>query len=262
MNIRLYTCLRIFFFLVISTSIVHLLGNNSNATEQNNPDKPMPTFRVQVKSLNHTVISSLMAGQLLEVNVLDGESFEKGQQLASLDCSLPKAQLKRATATLNKHAALYETTQKLQRLKSRSPLEMEIARAEKNQAEAELEMAKQMIKRCNVNAPFSGRVAERMVQPNQFVNEGQPMFTLVDPNSLELEFIAPSIWLPWFKPGYKFIVHIDETNKDYQAELVRLGGTVDAVSQSIKAYARFTEAHSELLPGMSGGAIINSLDGN
>ena len=220
------------------------------------PGTDMPAFRVQVKALRHTSLSSLMSGQLVEVAVLDGDSFAQGQTLAKLDCAVPKAQLKRAEATLRKHTALYQTTQKLERLQSRSQLELEMARAEKDQASAELEMATSMVERCTVNAPFSGLVAERMVQANQFVSEGQPLFTLVDPKELELEFIAPSAWLPWFKPGYSFTVRIDETGRDYQAQLVRLGGIVDAVSQSIKAYARFNEQHDELLPGMSGGAIL------
>lgn len=231
------------------------------ATDNKTFDAALPAVRVQVKSLGHTSLSSQMAGKVEQVDVLDGENFEKGQTLALLECSMQKAQLKRAEASLRKHTALYQTTQKLVQLQSRSQLELEVARAEKDQAQAELDIAKSMVERCTISAPFSGLVAERMVQANQFVSEGQPLFTLVDTKTLELEFIAPSSWLVWFKPGHRFTVHIDETGQDYQAELVRLGGIVDAVSQSIKAYARFSARHDELLPGMSGGALISPTGG-
>ena len=93
---------------------------------------------------------------------------------------------------------------------------------------------------------------------NQFVSEGQPLLEILDPSELELEFIVPSRWLPWFVPGHAFSVHIDETQKAYPARLVRLSGKVDAVTQSIKAYARFETPDADLLPGMSGEALLTA----
>ena len=215
-----------------------------------------PALRVKVSALRSTVLSSQMPGRILELAVRDGDSFAKGQILARLDCAVPAAQLKRAEATHHKQLTLYETTAKLERLRSRSPLELAMTRAELAQAAAELSVAKSMLERCTILAPFSGKVSERMVHENQYVNEGQALFEIMDPSELELEFIAPSAWLPWFVPGYLFIVQIDETQGSYQASLSRLGGKVDAVSQSIKAYARFISQDEKLLPGMSGAAHI------
>ena len=53
-------------------------------------------------------------------------------------------------------------------------------------------------------------------------------------------------------------MHIDETQKAYPARLVRLSGKVDAVTQSIKAYARFEAPDADLLPGMSGEALLTA----
>ncbi len=216
----------------------------------------VPALRVKVTAVNRTVLASQLSGRVEHIAVRDGEAFVKGQILVQLDCAAPQAQLRRAQASAGKQQAVYATTKKLESLNSRSRLELEVARAEVEQALAEVAAAKIFVERCAVAAPFAGRVAARMAQDSQFVNEGQALLEIVDPSSLELEFIAPSNWLPWFTPGSTFTVRIDETGKTYQARLLRLSGEVDAVSQSIKAYAVFLDPGPELLPGMSGEARI------
>ena len=51
---------------------------------------------------------------------------------------------------------------------------------------------------------------------------------------------------------------LNETNKSYQAEITRLGGKVDPVSQTIKVYGRIIDKAAELLPGMSGAVELTS----
>ena len=215
-----------------------------------------PGLRAKVTALDQTILSSQLAGRIEELLVRDGDRFEKGQILAKIDCVIPQAQLKSAEANAKKQRAVYETTKRLEKLNSRSPLELAITEAEKEQAEAELAIAQNMVSRCQIAAPFSGAVSNKMVQDKQFVNEGQPLFEILNQESLELEFIAPSNWLSWFTPGYKFTVHIDETQKSYEAVLTRVSAQVDAVSQSIKVYAEIKKPDQLLLPGMSGEAII------
>jgi hypothetical protein len=69
---------------------------------------------------------------------------------------------------------------------------------------------------------------------------------------LELEFIVPSRWLAWLKPGYAFQVRIDETGKTYPAKVQRIGARVDPVSQSVKLSAAISGSFPELIAGMSG----------
>lgn len=79
---------------------------------------------------------------------------------------------------------------------------------------------------------------------------------ILDDRSLEVELIAPSRWLAWLKPGYAFTVHIDETDKTYPADITRVGGRVDPVSQTIKVFGEIRGEATELMAGMSGRANI------
>jgi membrane fusion protein (multidrug efflux system) len=82
------------------------------------------------------------------------------------------------------------------------------------------------------------------------------LLDVLDDRNLDVELIVPSRWIGWLKPGYRFQVHIDETEKDYSARISRLGGRVDPVSQSIRVSGEITDPATELLAGMSGRTTI------
>lgn|GEM_PF-6895012 len=106
--------------------------------------------------------------------------------------------------------------------------------------------------KCNIAAPFNGRVAEQRVREQQYVQPGQALLDILDDSTLELEFFVPSQWLVWLKPEQGFQVAIDETGKTYPAKVQRIGARVDPVSQSIKLSAVIDGKFSEPVAGMSG----------
>jgi len=73
--------------------------------------------------------------------------------------------------------------------------------------------------------------------------------------------IVPSRWLDRLRVGSRFEVQVDETGRRYPTVVARISGRVDAVSQSIKIYARVVGDVADLLPGMSGRALIAQPDG-
>ena len=112
-------------------------------------------------------------------------------------------------------------------------------------------------RRCVITAPYDGRVSEVQVQRYAFAAEGAPLLTIYDNSQYDVEMIVPSTWLAWLKPGMSFRVRIEETGGDHSAEITRLSGAVDPVSQSIRVYGRIKGPVDPLRPGMSGSAILS-----
>jgi len=211
-----------------------------------------PPIRVAVKAQEEVVIASQARGIVASLAVKDGSRFHKGDVLVKLDCSVLQAQTDKAKAQARRQQQIYESNERLSQMQSKSPLEVSVSKADAEAAFAEALAMEKMLAQCHIIAPFDGRVGELMVHKNQFVVEGQPLMELLNDSLLVLEFIVPSAWITWFVPGYAFTVNIDETGGVYQAALSYLGGKVDPVSQSIKAYAALSGKNSELIPGMSG----------
>lgn len=210
-------------------------------------------LRAQIKARESTLIASeMMNARISQLKLRDGERFTEGQTLVAFHCSLEEAQLNKAKASLEKAAKTHEVKQRLEELKSISALEVAVAQAEENEAKAEVQIAQAMLSRCTIKAPFSGKVTDVLAKAHQTVKAGDPLLEILNDKSLEVEFMAESKSLANLTVGKKFQVTINETNKTYNAEIIRLGGKVDPVSQTIKVYGQISDKADELLPGMSG----------
>ena len=214
-------------------------------------------IRVQVAATTSAAIGAPMAGRLSEFPLRDGDRFEKGQILARFVCAERDGALAHARARLTEKQRTLANKQQLRSLGNSTGLEHDIAVAEVAEAEAEVAINRAMVENCTVAAPFAGRVASISVHRYQYVAQGTPMLDILSDNDLELEMIVPSRWLSWLQPGARFDATVDETGKTYRAELNRVSGRVDPVSRSIKMYSHVVSPAGDLLPGMSGRALLS-----
>lgn len=216
-----------------------------------------PEIRAQLTPRQSTVISSEIAGKIASLPLRDGDRFEKGQMLAALDCGINKNRLSRAQASRDRALRIHETKDQLNAMRSIGRLEVDVAASELAEAEAELGLMRMMVERCTITAPFGGRISGVTARAHQFVAEGEPLLEILDDRDLEVEMIVPSPWLTRIMPGFPFRIAVDETGRTYEAEVTRLSGRVDPVSQSIRIYGRVLGEHAELMAGMSGRAVLD-----
>lgn len=221
----------------------------THATEKS--DEPIG---VQVKAKTSTQIGAPMSGQIIQFPFKDGDRFTQGDTLAKFQCAQQEATLMHAKANVEKRSHMLKTQQKLKDLGTWSTVEYQTAAAELNAAKADLTLANVNVNFCTVKAPFSGRVANTMVENWGFVGVGAPILEILNDAELELEMLLPSKWLAWVKTGTPFRISVSENKGEYDAEINRISGKVDAVSQTVKVYGKITGKDVSLLPGMSGTA--------
>jgi membrane fusion protein, multidrug efflux system len=228
--------------------------------------KPLPAqdlgsklrdIRIQIVARTSAILGAPMAGRLLEFPLRDGDRFKKDQLVARFDCTVQQGALARTRAVLEEKRHVMDTNQRLRQLGTSSGMEFGVAEAQLHMAMADVTTTSAIVEKCALRAPFSGRAASALVHENQFVTEGAPLIELLSDRELEVQMIVPSLWLSWLKTGAAFDIAVTETNRAYHAELTRISGKVDAVSQSINVYGRIIDPTDDLLPGMSGRALLS-----
>lgn len=218
---------------------------------------PETELRVELRPPAMVMLSAPVGGRLEEVLVEDGQEVKKGQLMVRVYDRLYSLRLDAAKAARDQAAAQLRVAEKLYELGSRGALDVALAQAQLDGAQAEALMAEEMVNLCQLRAPFDGRVTQLEVKAQQHVPEGAPLLELAEAGPVVVEFMMPSSWLTLLKPGSSFQVRVDETGRLYPAELLRLGGKVDPLTQSIRVYARLSDpaAADELLPGMTGTVV-------
>jgi len=230
------------------------------------PNNATPAFnqqeiRAQLSPRRYTTLAAEIGAKVSNLPVAEGGAFKQGQLLIAFDCSIQKAQLHKAKASLVAAEKTWQTNKRLYELNSVGMLELETSQSEMEKNKAEVDTMSAVLAKCTVPAPFSGRVAEQKVREQQFVQPSQAILEIIDDSVLELELIVPSRWLAWLKVGHRMQVRIDETGREYPVKVKRLGATVDPVSQSVKLVAAIDGSFPELIAGMSGRVNVGSPTG-
>ena len=208
--------------------------------------------RAQLSALQHTIISSELNARIANLSWREGQRVKAGQLLVRFDCRAFQAQLEQAKAKRKEAEATLNVQKRLSSLNATSALEEQLAEARLEQAQAEIYLHEVMVGRCEIVAPFPGRIGTITRQAQEVVAPGDRLLELVNDIELEVEMIVPSAGLKALHKGTLFSVQLDELTEPMQAEVDRTGGLIDPVSQSVRIFGRLINPPAGLLPGMSG----------
>jgi RND family efflux transporter MFP subunit len=218
-------------------------------------------IRAQLAPRRYTTLAAEIGAKIARLPVPEGGRFHAGQTLVQFDCAMQRAQLDKARAVLAGSEKSWGANKLLAELNSIGKVELELSEAEVMKNRAEVASVQSMLAKCAIAAPFSGRISEQKAREQQYVQPGQALLEILDDSVLELEFIVPSRWLAWLKPGYTFQVAIDEVGRSFPARVQRIGARVDPVSQSVKLTATIDGKFPELIAGMSGRVSMHPPNG-
>ncbi len=213
---------------------------------------PEPVIPVQLVAVQFTTLSAEIAAKIDRITVKEGDRFKDGQPLVGFDCTIQRAQLDEAQASLAAAEKSKSVHKRLLELNSAGTLETEKAATDAAIAQAKVNSARALLSKCSIAAPFAGRVVEQKARAHQYLQAGQPVLEILDDSTLEAEFIVPSSWVRSLKPGTMLEVAVEETRKTYPARVTRIGAKVDAVSHSLKVVAEIRGTHPDLMAGMTG----------
>jgi len=238
-------------------SLLLAIASNAVLAQSASIGQSFNEIRVQLIPLRETILSSEVGGRIDEVVVREGESFTEGQTLVRLDCTMHEIRLEKAEALLLEAKSVEQVSARLDQLGSISTLEYSSAIARLAAATAEVDLMRGIVERCDIKAPFPGKIVELLARSHQFVAEGQELLEILDDSVMLVEMNVPSQWLERNISGHTVTLRIEETGKVYPAIIERIGARIDAVSQSVKLSGSVVGTYPELRSGMSGTVVFD-----
>lgn len=161
-----------------------------------------------VQAAQTSILASKMMGNIVEIRVHEGDRVRRGQILALIDDSQPRAAVDRATAadtasqrklaaadselalansTLKRFQTLFEkksvSPQEFDEIQARQQsalAQRDMARADQDQAKAVLTQAKTALEYTLIRAPFDGVISEKKADVGTLASPGTPIFTVED----------------------------------------------------------------------------------
>ena len=159
----------------------------------------------RVRAAQRALLSFEVGGVVTAVNADIGDRVGRGSTLASLSATTYRYQLSQAEAQLAEtRAQLVQAQQDAARQErlfeegAASESRLETARAQAgslsslaNARSAQIGVAREALSDTRLRAPFSGRIARRLVEPGTQVSPGQPVLE-IDGAQLEATFVLPA----------------------------------------------------------------------
>ena len=212
--------------------------------------------RAIISAVDRAVLSGEVAANVKRLPLRPGDAFAKGDLLVALDCRLYEAQTAKVAAEVRAARITRDNAKKLMALNSIGELDVAMAQSEYGQSLAELRIAKLNTERCNIHAPWGGRVVSLLVNAHENIRQQQALIEIVGDRQLEAEVVVPAAWLSWLKAGMSMQLFVDDVAVQVEATVAAITPAIDTVSQTVVVRLALPD-DSNLIPGMSAIARFN-----
>jgi membrane fusion protein, multidrug efflux system len=202
----------------------------------------------RIMAENRVEITTKISGTCIEIRAEEGDLVREGQLLAVLDQPEAHQALAAAEIQVPHRKVEFERATKELSFGLTSQAAADAARASYEQALANVRQQRVQVDNLTVRAPITGVITARNVQMGQVVPMGQPIFSMVDPESYILRITPPEQELPRLRRGQLAHVNIDALGgRLYEATVRRINPAVDAMSGTIEVVLDFDKAIQEQL---------------
>jgi membrane fusion protein, multidrug efflux system len=223
-----------------------------------------------VTAFNTANIKSRVDGQIMKVNVREGQNVKQGQLLIEIDARPFQVQLDQMQAQLSRdQAQLRDAQLNLQRYNSLIPsgsiaqqqVDTQKALVDQLQGtvrtdQAQIDNAKLQIVYCHITAPFDGRVGLRQVDPGNIAHasDTNPMLILMQLQPIAVIFTLPEDVLPNVAKHMKQgALEVDAFSRDDQTKLasgklLTIDNQIDPTTGTAKLKAVFSNTDNQLWP--------------
>lgn len=185
-------------------------------------DAQQRIFPARIESGDSTELSFKRAGQIESLDIRQGTRIEQGALIARLSARDVQQRVneRQTAATLaQRQFARFQTLSGRQAI---SQADMDVQRANRDAANAALQIAREELSQMTLTAPFSGIAATVNVRNHQVVAAGQPIATLTRTDLLDVVFSVPEnlfTALDIRNMTYRPVVRINSLpGREFQAE--------------------------------------------
>lgn len=211
---------------------------------------------VQTWAQAESVLSSPYLAVVAQIPNRLGSPFKKDEVLLRFDCTEQQARQDIAQAELTAANEALAAKIRLRSLDAASDIEVTSASAQVAKAQGQLRLSAYQVQQCEIKAPFDGYVVKILGRAHQTANAGQPLLEIIQAGTPKLRVQAHSRWFKRMGVGSALRVSIEETGQRYDATVTIVNARIDPVNQSFDMEARVEGEAPELLPGMSGTAVL------
>ena len=204
-----------------------------------------------LRSAEAVVVRPEVSGRIATIAFREGAQVKRGTVLVGLDDSIARAELQQARANLTLAEADLKRSTDLAARGFVSAAARDDAVAKREVARAARALAEARLAKTQLRAPFSGVAGTRNVSIGDYVREGDALFNLEDIASLKVDFRLPEIHFSRLRRGQAIDIRSDALpDESFAARVAAIDPVVDAAGRAVLLRAELQNPGLRLRPGM------------
>jgi RND family efflux transporter MFP subunit len=224
-----------------------------------------PTLSGNLSAETAANVRAEVAGPLVDVRVDEGERVTKGELLARIGAGAITAQQSSqstAITALRSNVAIAQKELARQQSLYRSGIvaratvdaaraQVDAARAQLAQAQAQSASTAEQSRDTTVEAPLAGVVTKRWVSEGDVVSVGATLFTIIDPQAMQLEAAISADNLQEIRVGTPIEFQVQGFDgKVFGGRIARVNPEADPTTRQIKVFAEIPNPNGALASGL------------
>lgn len=197
------------------------------------------------------VIRPEIAGRIVKIHFIEGESINAGAPLVSMDTSDLRAKLAANEADVMVNRQRFDRAKNMAGQKFVSQQAVDEANSNLSRAIALKQETLAQLAKAEIRAPFKGMLGLRKVSTGAYLKAGEDIVNLEDIGSLKLDFRVPEAFLSKIAKGQDVNVRVDAFPKEtFSGKIFAIEPAIDAQTRTVLLRARIPNAEAKLMPGL------------
>lgn len=187
----------------------------------------------------------------------EGQPIEQGALIAQLDDATASAEVMRAEALRDQSQVTFDRVKSLYDQKAAAPQDLDDAEAARKVAEANVQLARERLRKTRVTAPFAGLVGAKRVSPGAYLRGGDAITELASLREIKVVFSAPERYLGTLQRGRQVSVSTTAyPNYELHGRIDVVSPVLDPATRAAQIIARVANPGGKFRPGMSASVSV------
>lgn len=184
-----------------------------------------------------TEIKPEIAGRIVELNIPEGRTVEKGTLLARLFDGDLQAQLKKLEVQFSIAEKTVERQHALLEISGISQQEYDLSQLQVNNLAADIELVRVEIGKTRIRAPFTGKIGLKNLSEGAYVTTASVLTTISQVTELKLDFTVPEKYSDRMQRGGKVTFTVNGLARTFTATILATESIIEANTRSLRVRA-------------------------
>ncbi len=196
-----------------------------------------------------TDIHPEISGRVVQLNVAEGRSVQKGTLLAKIYDGDLQAQLKKLQVQLEIAKTNEERSAQLLKIQGISKSDYDASALNVSNINADIDITKADITKTEIRAPFSGKLGLKNISPGAFVTPSTVLASIQEVNVLKLDFTVPEKYSSQMNIGREVSFTVEGSDNTYKAKIIATESSVTQDTRTLTVRAVVQNKDASLVPG-------------